>query len=245
MERRPFVLSGGGARGAAHIGVLRALHEAGIVPEAISATSAGALVGAFIADGHTPEGLMDLVREEMDRSRLLRRPVPASKRIAAFLRTHLRTTRIEELSLPLHIAVTDFEHGGQRILTEGDLVPALLAACAIPVVFPAVRIGDTFYVDGGLSNNLPVEPFADRKPEVVAVYVNPLPPFAPGRRSVMATLDRVWHLNFREMVMRSAQGCGLLVEPPELSRFGLFDLRKLDAIEAIGYGYTKALLRSP
>lgn len=242
MERRPIVLSGGGARGVAHIGALRALKEHGIMPDAISATSAGALVGALIADGHAPEDVLRMAREELGNISLLRRPVPMSKRIAAFMYRHLRHHRIEDLPIPLHIAATDLEKGGQRIFDRGDLVPALLAASAIPVVFPAVPIDGVFHVDGGLSNNLPVEPFADRRSEVIAVYVNPLPPFRPGRRSVIATLDRVWHLNFREMVTRSAQGCHLFIEPPELARFGLFDVRRMAEIEQVGYDHTRALL---
>jgi NTE family protein len=237
MERRPFVLSGGGVRGAAHAGVLRALAERGILPEAISGTSAGALVGALVADGHAPGDIIPMLREEIRRTSLLRWPKSGSTRIAAFLHAHLRAKRIEDLGLPVHIAVTDLEHGGQRVLSQGELVPALLASSAIPVLFPPVPIDGVFCVDGGLSNNLPVEPFAQRKPEVIAVYVNPLAPFVPGKRGMLATLDRVWHLNFREMVMRSAQGCHWFIEPPELSGFGMFDLRKLEAIERIGYDH--------
>jgi NTE family protein len=105
------------------------------------------------------------------------------------------------------------------------------------VLFPPVPIGGVFCVDGGLSNNLPVEPFAQRKSDVIGVYVNPLAPFVPGKRGMLSTLDRVWHLNFREMVMRSAQGIHWFIEPPELRAFGMFDLRKLEAIERIGYEY--------
>ncbi len=243
MENRPIVLSGGGARGAAHIGVLRALAENGIRPQAISATSAGALVGALVADGHAPEEVAAFMLKEVGSISFLRRPIPASKRIEQFLRRHLRSRRFEDLSLPLYVAATDLEHGGQHIIHEGELIPVLMAAMAIPVVFPAVAIEGVFHVDGGLSNNLPVEPFMHRKQDVIAVYVNPLPPFKPGRRSMIGTLDRVWHLNFREMVTRSAQGCHLFIEPPELSRFGLFDIRRLAQIEHIGYNYTMDLLK--
>ncbi len=243
MERRPFVLSGGGARGAAHIGVLRAMADHGIVPSAISGTSAGALVGALVADGHSPHAISAMLAEEIRSISLLRRPIPVSRRIERFLRRNLRHQRIEDLPMPLHVAATDLEHGGQHIFDRGELIPVLMAAMAIPVVFPAVPIDGVFHVDGGLSNNLPVEPFADRKQEVVAVYVNPLPPFKPGRRSMISTLDRVWHLNFREMVVRSAQGCHLFIEPPDLSRFGLFDVRQLAAIEKVGHTFTDQLLK--
>ncbi len=241
-EQRPFVLSGGGVRGAAHLGVLRALREAGLVPNAIAGTSAGALVGAMMADGRTPEESLELVAAELKRSRLVRRPAPASKRIEGFLEKTLRRTRFEDLPIPLFVTATNLEQGGQCIFHQGPLIPALMASCAIPLVFPPVLVNGVYCVDGGMSNNLPVDPFADRKAAVVAVHVNPLPAFVPGRRSMVRTMDRIWHLNFREMVVRSARGCGVFIEPPELSRFGLLELGKLRVIEQIGYDWTRKQL---
>lgn len=143
--------------------------------------------------------------------------------------------------MPLHVSATDAERGGQRIFSTGPLVPALLAASAVPVVFPPVVIEGTAYIDGGLSNNLPIEPFDDRRGEVVAVYVNPLPAYHP-QRSLRRTLDRTFHLSFRELVHRSAQGCHLYIEPPELARFGMFDLRHADRIHRAGYEHALHLL---
>ena len=242
MEQRPFVLSGGGIRGAAHLGVLRAFREAGIVPSALSGTSAGALIGALIADGRTEQEVKELVREELKRSSFIRRPALASKRIEGFLRRTLQHRYFEELTVPLHVSATDLEKGGQHIFSSGELIPALMASCAIPVVFPPVQVNGVYYVDGGISNNLPVEPFQAVKDQVVCVYVNPLPPFIPGRRGMLRTMDRAWHLNFREMVMRSAQGCYLFVEPPELSRFNLFELSKMEQMAQIGHDWTQNLL---
>lgn len=242
MEKRPFVLSGGGIRGAAHLGVLRAFGEVGIVPSAISGTSAGALVGALVADGRSPEEAFRSLKEELKGKRLIRRPGPASKRIEAFLRKNLRHTRFEDLPTPLYVSATNLEKGGQHIFSSGELVPALMASCAIPVVFPPVKVEGEYFVDGGVSNNLPVEPFLAMKDQVIAVHVNPLPAFDPNKRGMTRTMDRVWHLNFREMVMRSAKGCGLFVEPPGLSVFNMFELGKAERIEQIGYAWAKAML---
>ncbi|MCB9163031.1 MAG: patatin-like phospholipase family protein [Flavobacteriales bacterium] len=245
MEQVPFVLSGGGARGVAHIGVIAACAEAGVVPSAISATSAGALVGAFIAAGWTPKRLSELVHEEwglhLTRWRVLRGERLTQRVLGELLEAHLGVRRFEELSIPFHVTATDFITGAQRIFSSGPLVPALLAASAVPMVFPAVVIDGVPYVDGGLSNNLPIEPFADRRAETVAVYVNPLPPWT-GRRRLAATIDRVFHLSFRPMVARSAQGCRLYIEPPELARFGMFDLRHLAEIERVGYAYAREVM---
>lgn len=246
VEQAPFVLSGGGARGVAHIGVLRACAEAGIVPSAISATSAGALVGAFIAAGFTPEELERLLREEwrlhLTRWRVLRGERLTQRRIGEFLQANLPVKNFEELRIPLYVTATDMARGGQRIFSQGPLIPALLASSAVPLVFPSVDIEGLPYVDGGLSNNLPIEPFDECRADVIAVYVNPLPPYS-ARRTWRGTMDRVFHLSFRELVARSAKGCALYIEPPALARFGMFDLRHAAEIERVGYAYTKERLQ--
>ena len=247
MEHVPFVLSGGGARGFAHLGVVEACAEAGIVPSAISATSAGALLGAFIAAGMDASEVDALIRRHVpgvfNPWRVLRGDRLTQQRLRTFLTEALPVKRFEDLHIPFYVSVTDLHTGLQHILHEGDLVPALLAASAVPVVFPPVAIGDGLYVDGGLSNNLPIEPFHHRRAEVIAVYVNPLPPYNP-RSSIRATLDRTVHLSFREVVARSALGCRLFIEPPALSAFGMFDLHQADRIRTIAHKYTRELLAS-
>lgn len=245
VEQRPFVLSGGGARGIAHLGVLRAFAEAGITPSAISGTSAGALLGAFIACGLSPQEVDQILREEwrLQRTRwkLLRGERLSQRRIGEFLRAYLPCRYFEDLRIPFYVSATDMEHGGQRIFSAGELIPPLLAASAVPVIFPPVMIDGTPYVDGGLSNNLPIEPFDDRRAEVIAVYVNPLPHYI-AERTLRRTLDRTFHLSFREMVSRSAKGTHLYVEPPALADYGMFDLSRAAEIQAIGYTYTRKLL---
>lgn len=245
MERLPFVLSGGGARGFAHLGVLEACIERGIVPAAISGTSAGALTGAFIAGGMAPSDVLALIHAQVpeifNRWRILRGDRLSQQRMRDFLESHLPAKCFEELGMPFFVSATDFTTGRQRIFSSGNLVLPLLAASAVPVIFPPVEIDGVPYVDGGLSNNLPIEPFDERRSEVIAVYVNPLAPLN-GHIGFWDTFDRTVHLGFREMVARSAQGCRLLIEPPDLAVFSAFDLHDADLISAIGYAHAKQLL---
>lgn len=245
MQHAPFVLSGGGARGFAHLGVLEACAEVGIAPSAISGTSAGALLGAFIAGGMAPANLLALIHQRVpeifSRWRILRGDRLSQQRMRDFLLSSLPAKRFEDLSLPFHVSVTDFTTGRQRFFSSGDLVGPLLAASAVPLVFPAVAIEGVPYVDGGLSNNLPIEPFNDRRAEVIAVYVNPLSPL-DGRIGFWDTFDRTVHLGFREMVARSAEGCRLYIEPPGLATFSAFDLHDADLIRAIGYAHAEKIL---
>ncbi len=247
MTKTPFVLSGGGARGFAHLGVLKALEEAGIYPSEIAATSAGALVGAFIADGFRPEEIKELVLKNIGLGFLLdlknfRSNLISLHKIGVFMRKNLRHTRIEDLPIPLHVTATNFLDGTQHIFTQGDLVDSTLAASSIPAIFAPAIIDNIPLVDGGLYNNLPVEPFAGRKNEVIAIHVNPIAPF-DAKSSLVRTIDRALHLSFTHTIQTSADGCRWFIEPDDLGSFGLFDLHKLEDIYNIGYIYTTKYLK--
>ncbi|HTB30515.1 MAG TPA: patatin-like phospholipase family protein [Bacteroidia bacterium] len=240
-----FVLSGGGCRGFAHLGVVKALQEFGISPSEIAGTSAGAIAGVFLADGFTPDEIKEMFLSQLKLSMFplnwFKPGLVSMKNIREFLENNLRHTQFDELQIPFYVTATNFIDGRQTIFKEGELINAVIAASSIPVLFTPVTIDHIPYVDGGLSNNLPVEPFSNRKQEVVGVYVNPIKPFNPGESS-MEILDRSIHLSFREVVRLSAEGCYLLIEPEGLENFGLFDIHKLPEIFDVGYNSTKVIL---
>lgn len=247
MIRKCFVLSGGGCRGFAHLGVIKALQEHAINPSAISGTSAGAIAGAFIANGFTPDEVMEMYNSKFKLNPFtlhgFRLGLVSMKIIRDFLQKNLRITQFEELAMPFYVTATNFIDGSQTIFNKGNIIDAVIASSSIPVVFPATLINNIPYVDGAVSNNLPVEPFADKKPEVIAVYVDPIKPYNP-KASVTETMDRAIHLSFRKIVDSSAAGCYLHIEPTELHNFGLFEIHKATDIFTIGYNYTKELLKA-
>jgi NTE family protein len=247
MEKRPFVLSGGGCRGFAHLGVVKALQEHGIYPSEISGTSAGAIAGAFIAQGYS----MDEIKEIFIRNVGLtlfawngfNMGLMSMKRIQAFIHNNLRYKTFEELELPLYITATNFINGKQAIFTKGDLIHPIIAASSIPALFPPTFIDGIPYVDGGVFNNLPVEPFSNRREELVCVNLNPVRPLDPTKETMMEVVDRAVHLCFRPTMERSAEGCHLFIEPQALKNYSLFDIRKIAEIFDVGYNYTKELLK--
>jgi NTE family protein len=159
------------------------------------------------------------------------------------LHRELRFQDFEELTIPLYITATNFMDGSQKIFSSGDIADAVIAACSIPIIFPPVMIDNIPYVDGGLSNNLPTEPFTNSKKDIICVYVNPIRPFNP-KEGVMEIMDRSIHLSFRGMVSRSASGCGVYIEPPLLSNYGMFDIHKMDEIIGVGYAYAKDYIKT-
>ncbi|MEI7653262.1 MAG: patatin-like phospholipase family protein [bacterium] len=246
--KKPFVLSGGGARGYAHLGVIQALSERGIVPSAISGTSAGAIIGAFLANGYTVAEIRQRISATFRPSRLpwveIAKGIYTLKNLDDFLQANLKITRFEDLPIRLHVTATNYNDGRQKIFSSGSIIDAVLAATSIPLLFPPTIIDEVPYVDGGLSNNLPVEPFSHHKGEMVCVHVNPVKNYVATNDPV-ATLDRTLHLITRGIVHRSVSECFLFVEPPQLSDHGIFDFHQLDEIYAIGYEYANTMDLTP
>ena len=119
-----LVLSGGGARGFAHLGVIQALNEAGIFPDVISGTSAGALVGVLYADGYTSKEILKLLntgsRLDFMRPALPREGLLQINGIIKILKTSLRAKTFKELKIPLFVSATDLNNGKAVYFSEGD-----------------------------------------------------------------------------------------------------------------------------
>jgi NTE family protein len=170
--RCAFVLSGGGSLGAVQVGMLRALFERGLCPDFMIGTSVGAVNAAWVAGSPEPFGVDDLAEIWLGLRRqdvfplspvtgargLLGRSnhLIASDNLRALLERHIPYERLEKARVPLHVVATELKSGRAAILTSGPVVPALLASCAIPGVFPPVTIGRSEYVDGGVASHTPI-----------------------------------------------------------------------------------------
>lgn len=240
-----IVLSGGGARGFAHIGVLKALNEHGIFPNVISAVSAGSIVGALYADGHTPDQIYDIFAK-LDMFKLLKFYRPAFGMLRAdglekLLIKHLSVSQIEELKIPLHICTTNFTKARVTFFHSGAIIPTVMASCAIPMVLKPLQINDDFYVDGGLMNNLPVEPLEHLCEDIIGVNVNPVnesPRFASFRNYA----DRILHLAIRANIQNNIHKCDIYIEPPGLMEFHMFKISSAEQIFNIGYSHTNDMI---
>ena len=163
-----YVFSGGGSLGAVQVGAVQALSERGIHPDVLVGTSAGSLNAAYIAGrGDHPDALRELAelwtglrRTDVFPIRPVRAALAALGRaeslcsaepLARLLADRLSFGRIENALIPLHVLTTDVLSGREVVLTEGDVVEALLASCAIPGIFPAVRRDDRLLCDGALA----------------------------------------------------------------------------------------------
>lgn len=157
-------LGGGMARGAAHVGVLRALGDAGLRPARYAGTSYGAIIAALAAFGTSPTDLHRVVTRETAATLwrdaadvgLHRGALVHGDRLAAWLdRTLFHGARLEEADAPLAIAATDLATGDLRVATRGSVADAVRASCALPGLFAPVERGDERWVDGGFAEPVP------------------------------------------------------------------------------------------
>jgi NTE family protein len=158
-----LALGSGSARGWSHIGVIRALAEAGIDPDIVCGTSIGALVGAFFVNGHL-DAFESWIRR-LNRIDFLRyldfRLVTGGgfvqgKRLMDFFRDYIGNVNIEDLSKPFATVATDLTTGREIWFEQGPLMDAVRASIALPGIFTPVKLGDQWLVDGGLVNPIPV-----------------------------------------------------------------------------------------
>ncbi|MCC8133183.1 MAG: patatin-like phospholipase family protein [Tannerellaceae bacterium] len=236
--RLGLALSGGGAKGFAHIGVFKMLEECNLMPEIISGTSVGALMGALFADGYSAEEIKLLFtgREftEFAQLQIPKAGLFDSTRFSYFLKRHLRTKNIEDLRIPLVIIATDLDHGVSCEFREGPIVEAVTASCSVPIIFNPVVIGSTHYVDGGLFRNFPVSTIREECERVIGVNVSPLVP-QKYKQTLFHIAERSYHYMFRANTLEDRLLCDVLIEAEEFGLYKMFDLENMDLITGIGY----------
>jgi NTE family protein len=241
MAKYNLVLSGGGARGFAHLGAIKALEEKGVCFEAISATSSGAFIAALFCDGYTVTEIGHICKEASHLTRInfhFTRGLLTMGLANKILSKYMRSKTFNELRYPLFVAATDLNDGKQIIMKEGNVIEAVIASSSIPVLFPIAYINGKPYADGGISGNLPVEPFLGSPLKTIGIHVNQIGAYS-NSDSVITQIERLIHLGIKSTVLREMEHIDLLIEPDGLKAYGLFDTKKIDEIITVGYEFTK------
>ncbi|MBX2966765.1 MAG: patatin-like phospholipase family protein [Cyclobacteriaceae bacterium] len=238
-----LVLSGGGARGFAHLGVIKALEEFGLRFNQVSGTSAGSIAAAFYCYGYTPDEILARISQ----MGFLRSVRPAWAwtgllSLDGFKEMMLRCMPENDFSvlkIPLTIAATEIRLGKVVYFNEGELIPAVLASSSIPALFNPVKQNGNVYVDGGIMDNLPVRPLVGKCDFIIGSHCNPVAQKF-DINSVKDITERSLLLAINVNTIKSKTYCNQVIEPPDLGKFSTFDLAKGKEIFEIGYNYTKS-----
>jgi NTE family protein len=233
-KRVGLVLSGGGALGGAHIGVLEVLDGAGIRPCCVSGASAGAAVGSVYCAGLGVERIKELALT-MEWSKLGRMVRPRGgffdgSRLEQYLIDLIGDRTFDQLPIPFAAAAADILRDELVILREGRLAPAVRASCAFPGVFTPVEYEGRLLVDGGLINNLPVAAAHEMGAEYVVAVDLSAPLIEP--RKPPANLLEMWFLSLATLIRnthREASLADVVIFPP-VGEFNWVDLSQMPVL---------------
>jgi NTE family protein len=250
-----LILGGGGARGAAHLGVLIELERLGVRPDIVTGTSIGGIVGALLAFG--------LSVQEMHRfftgftfGEVYMRPeefssLVSNKKLREKLEAAIGRPDFKDLQLPFAVVTTDLRSQEEVVIAEGDVVTAVLATAAIPPALPPVRHNGRILIDGGVLNNVPVDvavALGADKTIAIDITSNTVRfgdafdvPSVQGHGFFVRSLTRVarqpiWQimLNTVDIAVQNGVKLKLQATPPDvlirpnLGTIGLFDFHRLE-----------------
>ncbi|MBD5214847.1 MAG: patatin-like phospholipase family protein [Bacteroidales bacterium] len=245
--RLGVALSGGGARGFAHAGALKALEEAGIRPDVIAGVSAGSVVAVMYAAGVRPDDMVRIFSEGKfgDFARFSARG-GGLFRITRFKQHVLKQLngieRIEDLHIPTYIGVTDIDNGQAVEFHEGPIGDIMQASCSMPIIFHPVEMNGVKYVDGGVLHNLPSWILRDKCDYLIGLNCSPMKSYRPGN-SLLDIAMRTYDLMSKGQQAEDIKLCDLQVEMSELSHYKVFNLKKINTVFLDGYVQMRAALK--
>ncbi|MGL4907749.1 MAG: patatin-like phospholipase family protein [Bacteroidales bacterium] len=246
-ENIGIVLSGGAARGFAHLGVLQALEDNGIFPTHIAGASMGAVLGAAYASGVTPFDIYNFARKQnyarIYHPSLVKGALFKPKLLEDLLQKMIVHNNFDSLQKKLYVAVTNLNTTKSEIYSKGKLFDKVIASASIPFFFEPVVIDSFTYVDGGVLNNLPVEPLTKHCKHIIGVSVNSTPILPQSKLKGVHTVTRTMTMIVVNTELESRKKCDYFIEIVDAGTFGLLDFNEIEKLYSVGYKTTIQYIR--
>ncbi len=242
MKKKPsygLALSGGGARGIAHLGILYAMEERGFHPSVISGTSMGAMVAVGYGLGIPVLEMLSIIKNEikpvhLNNINMRRLGIFNMQKVANIFRELAPKDDFSILKIPTFLSVTNLNSGYNEIRSEGKFIEFTIASGSIPLLFSPVIIDGIYYVDGGLTKNMAAQILKDKCDKLIGVHVNHIAEKNNfGRMKDIAA--RSYHLAIYNTIRDELGYCDYVVDPPGTRRYTTLDFNKAKEIFDIGY----------
>ena len=242
-----LVLSGGGARGISHLGVLKALEEFGVKIHCISGTSTGALVAALYAYGLSPERIL----AEFIQTSFFSSLRPAWTMTGLVSMNGLRDLIVklipentfESLKIPVTVAATNLNKGRAEYFSSGELITAVLASSCVPILFNPISRNGNLYVDGGIMDNLPAKCIKDKCDLLIGSHCNYISPEFDVK-NFRSVIERSLLIAINGNTVASKNLCDVLIEPDTLGNISAFNVKEAERLFNIGYDFTRAQFKA-
>jgi NTE family protein len=235
-----LVLSGGGVKGMAHIGVIKALIERDILPQCISGVSAGALVGALYADGASVAHMLDFFKEtpllKYNFMTINKPGLFDTEKYLVYFEDFFEATHFEELAIPLSLVATNLQLGQPAYYSKGPLFKPLLASAALPPVFSPVSINGELFADGGIMDNFPVDALVNSCDIIIGCYASSMQEIKKNQlKNALQLTQRANLLMLHANSMEKLNVPDLIFKPKALGDIGVLDKKGIDKAFNIGY----------
>lgn len=233
-----IVLSGGAARGFAHLGVLQALEDHGIVPTHVAGSSMGAVLGSVYAAGVSPQQIYNYARQQ-NYNKLYRPSLQGALFKPVFLEHMLNEmvphNDFDSLQKKFYVLATNLNTAQGDIFSSGTFKDKVVASASIPFVFHPVTIDSFTYVDGGLVNNLPVEPLLEHCTHIIGVSVNSLPMRTQEELKGIGAIMRCLTMVVVDNELPSRKKCDYFIEVEKAGTIGILEFERVEDFYSIGY----------
>lgn len=250
QKKVAVVLGGGGARGFAHVGVIRELESAGIPIDMIVGVSVGSLIGAIYADSGDSFELewksFKIKKEEIFDFKVfnIRESVVKGEAIKHYIDKNIETKRIEDMKIPLAIVATDIKTGTPVIFRSGSVKAAVRASASVPGVFPPVPYGNKLLVDGGVLGNLAPSVAKDMGADIIiGVSIGKSrKKFSGGTPSALTVILESIAIMGDEIIRLNRDEMDFLIEP-DVGNVGITDFSKKKQLIEAGRRATRKHIR--
>ena len=237
-----IALSGGGAKGIAHIGVIRALLENGIEPTIVSGTSAGSIIGSLYAAGVSTDNMEKLIADSSIMKIFRVVGIPGSglvkldylkERLAEFI----PEDSFESLNFPLFVCATNLNQGKAVYFSAGTIFDKVVASCSVPWLFKPIEIDGQMYVDGGITNNMPASILRDKCDILIGSNVKPKVHVQSNKDldTFMGITQRVVDLSLWTNSKPNIKLLDVYIAPEKVNDFSFFSMTKVKELCEIGY----------
>ncbi len=220
IAREPVIalaLGGGGAKGFAHIGVIKVLESHGIRPKIVTGTSAGSFVGSIYASGKTPFQLQEIAlkldEKDLRDLTLSKQGFVIGQKLQDYVNQQVNNLPMERFPIKFAAVATRLDNGQKAVFTRGNAGQAVRASCSIPNVFIPATIGKIRYVDGGLVSPIPVEVAHDLGADLVIAIDISARPKAGDTTSVWGLLDQTINIMGMQGISRELSQADVVIQP--------------------------------
>jgi NTE family protein len=238
MKTFALTLSGGGARGFAHLGILDVLGSRDLKPVALSGTSMGAIMSVFYAAGYRPKDVIEILQgEKLFSFYNLRKSTKGGILNMDFLRNildkYIGDIKFEDLEIPVTVCATNLNTGEAELFSSGPYMEYVVASASIPFVFEPVKMGNRLYLDGGMVNNMPADALIGKADKILGVHVNHSAHIEEFK-GFSDVLKRVQSLTIKQNVKFGMSLCDMVIEPRQTAEYDILELKRYNEIYELG-----------